>query len=757
MKLKTPLATLVVSLLVVLATPILFPSSYDAAHAQAIEKEYAEDGTESVVTFNVDDPEGGGLVWSLSGEDRDDFSIDDGVLSFAAPPDYEAPTDADADNIYQVTVEVSDGTNTDTSDVTVTVINVDEDGSVLLSSVQPEVDTPYTATLNDPDGGVKEAVWLWEISPDRNTWYAIDGATSNSYTPVADDEGSYLRISATYDDAHGAGKSVQVVADHPVHERHQGNHAPEFPLSESGVRSVDENTPPGTAFGDPVEATDEHHQDVLTYFLDGADAASFDIVRTSGQLLTKARLDYETKDSYSVTVRVSDPSNESDETTVTINVTNMDEQGTITLSSAQPLVDTAFSAVLDDPDGGVSDITWLWASSEDRMTWAEITGTESDSYTPVDVDVGSYLRVTASYTDGEGSGKSAQAVSANTVREPTDHAPTFLPTEAGVRMVAENTPPGTDIGEPFTAIDDDGHALTYFLLDSPDTESFDLDESTGQLRTKASLDYETRSLFSITVAVHDSGEGHGDDDHAADATLAATVIVTDVYEPPPPSICITGGAVEDSEDNAGLVSDCEALLSARDALAGDAVLNWSADTPVPKWEGVAVRGTPKRATGLYLRGKGLNGTIPPELLHLTALRQLYLHDNGLSGPIPDMSGLVSLERLWLSDNNLTGFVPDMSRLPATLTQLNLHSNQLIGQIPPSLGELSELEGLWAAQEQPDRRNTLRVGQPHQSEMAVAVRKRPRWRNTCSTGKAARSRPFESPQQPADWQCPFVSK
>ena len=199
----------------------------------------------------------------------------------------------------------------------------------------------------------------------------------------------------------------------------------------------------------------------MTYSLNGTDASSFDIVRTSGQLLTKARLDYEARDSYSVTVRVYDPSNASDEITVTIDVTNVDDQGTITLSSAQPFVDTAFTAVFDDPDGGVSDITWLWESSQDRMTWTEITGAESDSYTPVDGDVGSYLRITASYTDAEDSDKSAQAVSANEVREPVDHAPTFPHWETGVRTVFENTPPGTDIGEPFTAIDDDGHTLIY--------------------------------------------------------------------------------------------------------------------------------------------------------------------------------------------------------------------------------------------------------------------------------------------------------
>ena len=653
-RLGTSLVALSASLFVVLALPVLFQDSYHVAHAQDIEKEFAENGDGPVVTFNVEDPEGGGLVWSLSGDDGDHFSIVDGVLRFSAPPDYEAPADTNADNDYQVTVEVSDGTNASTADVTVTVANVDEDGSIQLSSVQPEQDTPFTATLKDPDGGVSGVVWLWEISSDRTKWNTIAGATSDTYTPVAGDVGSYLRVTATYDDAHGGGKSVQVGSDHEVHERHQDNHSPEFPASETGTRSVAENTPPGTPFGDPVEATDEHHADVLTYSLSGADAVSFDIVRTSGQLLTKARMDYETKSSYSVTVRVSDPSNETDEVTVTISVANVDELGEITLSSAQPFVDTAFRAVLHDPDGVASDITWLWEVSGDRMTWTQISGADTDSYTPVEGDVDSYLRATASYTDPEGAGKSAGAVSANAVREPVDHAPRFPPTETGMRTVPENTPPGTSIGDPFTAIDDDGHALTYLLLDTPDAASFDLDESSGQLRTKAPLDYETKSIYRVTVAVHDSAEGHGQDEHSSDAVLAASVVVTNVdYD------CGTGNVVADAENQPGLVADCEALLEARVNLAGNDSLDWSLSTPITTWDGVSIGGTPRRVTRLELQDRELSGEIPAELGNLANLVELLLADNQLSGEIPAALGnLTNLTVLHLSGNQLTGCVPD---------------------------------------------------------------------------------------------------
>ena len=89
------------------------------------------------------------------------------------------------------------------------------------------------------------------------------------------------------------------------------------------TRSVDENTGSGTAFGKVVSATDDG--DTLTYSLDRADESSFSIVDTTGQLRTRAALDYERKSSYTVTVFASDGRCTNSITVVTINVGDVDE------------------------------------------------------------------------------------------------------------------------------------------------------------------------------------------------------------------------------------------------------------------------------------------------------------------------------------------------------------------------------------------------------------------------------------------------
>ena len=87
---------------------------------------YAENGTGPVATYTATDPENNQIAWRLSGSDGADFSIIRGVLTFNAGPDYEDPSDSDRDNVYNVTVEASDGANTVTLAVTVTVTNVNE-------------------------------------------------------------------------------------------------------------------------------------------------------------------------------------------------------------------------------------------------------------------------------------------------------------------------------------------------------------------------------------------------------------------------------------------------------------------------------------------------------------------------------------------------------------------------------------------------------------------------------------------------------
>lgn len=83
----------------------------------------AENSTGTVYTATATDADGNSLTYSLSGgADRARFAITSGGgLSFVVPPDFEAPFDADRNNIYLIQISVSDGTVSTTLDLQVTV------------------------------------------------------------------------------------------------------------------------------------------------------------------------------------------------------------------------------------------------------------------------------------------------------------------------------------------------------------------------------------------------------------------------------------------------------------------------------------------------------------------------------------------------------------------------------------------------------------------------------------------------------------
>ena len=160
------------------------------------------------------------------------------------------------------------------------------------------------------------------------------------------------------------------------------------------------------------------------------------------------------------------------------------------------------------------------------------------------------------------------------------------------------------------------------------------------------------------------------------------------------SVCSAGVAVEDPDANPGLVSDCEALISARDTLAGDATLLWSTDVPMNLWPGITVDGDPSRVTVVSLLDHGLTGKIPAELGSLDGLIELHLGLNRLTGQIPpELGNLGSLEVLHLWYNRLEGELPASLGSMSKLSKMHLWANNLTGAIPPQLGNLTDLEEL----------------------------------------------------------------
>ena len=197
---------------------------------------FDENSEQPVATYTATDADGDAITWSLTGADAAAFSPPSDAagnsfdLSFRSPPNYENPTDANLDTVYEVTVVATDNGMPPLAashPVTVTVTDVDEPGTVSLSTRIREFNHLLSATLEDPDVPLTEQVWQWQRRDPGSDWVNIPSLppilsrSKAHYRVAAQDYGRELRATVSYRDAHsrsGAAKSEESEATNPVGE-----------------------------------------------------------------------------------------------------------------------------------------------------------------------------------------------------------------------------------------------------------------------------------------------------------------------------------------------------------------------------------------------------------------------------------------------------------------------------------------------------------------------------------------------------------
>ncbi len=143
----------------------------------------------AVTTVTSSDPDGQLSNYSIvGGADAALFQIDaaTGVLSFVAGPNYEVPSDAGSNNIYDVVVQASDGNLVDTQNLAITVTNVNE-APVITSNgggasasivINENTSSVTTITSTDPEGALRTYSIVGGADAARFTVNASTGALS---------------------------------------------------------------------------------------------------------------------------------------------------------------------------------------------------------------------------------------------------------------------------------------------------------------------------------------------------------------------------------------------------------------------------------------------------------------------------------------------------------------------------------------------------------------------------------------------------
>ncbi|XP_042960358.1 probable LRR receptor-like serine/threonine-protein kinase At3g47570 isoform X2 [Carya illinoinensis] len=170
-----------------------------------------------------------------------------------------------------------------------------------------------------------------------------------------------------------------------------------------------------------------------------------------------------------------------------------------------------------------------------------------------------------------------------------------------------------------------------------------------------------------------------------------------------------------------LSTDKEALISFKSKISlelPNALSSWDQNTSPCNWTGVVCNKSGLRVISLDLSGYGLKGSISPHIGNLSFLHSLQLQNNHFSGKLPteignlfrlrvlnmssngiqgglpsNISQLTELQILDLTANNITGRVLEELTYLTKLEVLKLGRNHLYGAIPPAIGEIPPEIGL----------------------------------------------------------------
>ena len=260
------------------------------------------ENTTAVTTVTATDPDvGQTLSYSIiGGADASKFTIDatTGALSFVTAPNFELPTDAGGNNVYDVIVQVSDGHGgIDTQAIAVTVTDVFENtapiitsnggGNTAAVSIAENTTAVTTVTATDPDvGQTLSYSIIGGADASKFTIDATTGALSfvtapNFEAPTDAGGNNVYDVIVQVSDGHG-GVDTQAIAV-TVTDVFE-NTAPIITSNGGGntaAVSIAENTTAVTT----VTATDPDVGQTLSYsIIGGADASKFTIGASTGAL-----------------------------------------------------------------------------------------------------------------------------------------------------------------------------------------------------------------------------------------------------------------------------------------------------------------------------------------------------------------------------------------------------------------------------------------------------------------------------------------
>ena len=474
----------------------------------------------------------GAVTWTLEGTDATDFTIAaaTGVVSMIAR-DFENPADADTNNVYAVTVRVTDAdANTATHDFTVTVNDVTETSTLAiagLADVTVNENAAFTSATPSVSGAIGAVTWTLEGTDAADfTIAAATGVVSmiarDFENPAdADTNNVYaVTVKATDSDGNSDTHDFTVTVNDVVETA---------TLTIAGLAdaTVNENATFTSATPSVSGAIG-----AVTWTLEGTDAADFTIAASTGVVSMVGRdfenpADADTNNIYAVTVKATDSDGNSDTHAFTVTVNDVVETATLAISGLADATvneNEVFTSATPSVSGAIGAVTWtLEGADAADLTIAASTGVVSmvgrDFENPADADTNNIYAVTVKATDADGNSDThAFTVTVANVAETSTLAITGL-ANATVNENATFTSATPSVSGAIGAV--------TWTLEGTDAADFTIAATTGVVSMvgrdfENPADDDTNNVYAVTVRATDT-DGNTD-------IHAFTVTVNDVVE-----------------------------------------------------------------------------------------------------------------------------------------------------------------------------------------------------------------------------------
>ncbi len=276
----------------------------------------------NVLSVTVEDVEDDVIGYSLSGNDSDKLSIStSGQISFKANPDFETPTDSNADNNYEVNVEASDGIDTVTDSLIISVLDVENEGNPIIDglssqSIKENESIAISFTVTDPQN---DSITYSLSGIDKDLFnLSFDGLNASLTSAIKDyelpedsDKNNVYLINVNFsDDLNTTSQEVEISISNindndPV-------------ITSSSSFTVPENQQSVAS----LSATDADN-DALSFSISGNDSSAFNITE-SGVLSLNENANFEVKNNYTLSASVTDGLYVAS-TPLTVNISNVNE------------------------------------------------------------------------------------------------------------------------------------------------------------------------------------------------------------------------------------------------------------------------------------------------------------------------------------------------------------------------------------------------------------------------------------------------